>query len=191
MNIGRNLTGIRSDAKNGLYQNLNYQTERVAKKNLIIDTAYCSGGVPVKNLDFTTFEKYANGTRFRTELTEKLIIDRLSEIYIDSISFMNLNTSLIDGQPIYLNFINFPKFSYSNNPYARNKYVISESWSGTSHDKAKAKKMSYLTTVNPMTIEDIEFTLEYENTVFIPSTLDSIFEAGGRAIIELVIISKD
>jgi len=192
MNIGRNLTELRTDATNGLYQNLNYQTERVSKKNLVIDTAYCSSNG--KNGDFEDHTLYDNDNKeFRCELTEKLIIDRLSEVYIDSISFINLNNSIKDGEPIYLNFINFPKFSYSNNPYARNKYVISESWSGGNHDKAKAKKMSYLTTVNPMTIEDIEFTLEYENAVYPPSTLGGIFkkDGSGRAIIELVIVSKD
>ena len=52
--------------------------------------------------------------------------------------------------------------------------------------------MNYLCTLNPMTIEELDITLEYENIV--DKTMDSIFNDGyplGRAIIELVIISKD
>ena len=198
MNIGRNLTELRVDATNGLYQNLNYQTERVSKKNLIIDTAYCSSNG--RNGDFKNHTLYDNENKeFRCELTEKLIIDRLSEVYIDAITFMGLDKTgstqseriVNTYKPIYLDIKQFPLHNYTNNPKAKHKYLITENWDSGS-EKAKTKKMNYLCTLNPMTIEELDITLEYENIV--DKTMDSIFNDGyplGRAIIELVIISKD
>jgi hypothetical protein len=198
MNIGRNLTELRVDATNGLYQNLNYQTERVSKKNLIIDTAYCSSNN--LNGDFKNHTLYDNENKeFRCELTEKLIIDRLSEVYIDAITFMGLDKTgdtqsekiVTTYKPIYLDIKQFPLHNYTNNPKAKHKYLITENWDSGS-EKAKTKKMNYLCTLNPMTIEELDITLEYENIV--DKTMDSIFNDGyplGRAIIELVIISKD
>tara|TARA_B110000503_G_scaffold132867_1_gene209403 strand:- start:415 stop:1011 length:597 start_codon:yes stop_codon:yes gene_type:complete len=198
MNIGRNLTELRVDATNGLYQNLNYQTERVSKKNLIIDTAYCSSNG--ENGDFKNHTLYDNENKeFRCELTEKLIIDRLSEVYIDAITFMGLDKTgetqsekiVTTYKPIYLDIKQFPLHNYTNNPKAKHKYLITENWDSGS-EKAKTKKMNYLCTLNPMTIEELDITLEYENIV--DKTMDSIFNDGyplGRAIIELVIISKD
>jgi hypothetical protein len=198
MNIGRNLTELRSDATNGLYQNLNYQTERITKKNLIIDTAYCSSNG--ENGDFKNHTLYDNDNKeFRCELTEKLIIDRLSEVYIDAITFMGLDKTgntqsekiVNTYKPIYLDIKQFPLHNYTNNPKAKHKYLITENWDSGS-EKAKTKKMNYLCTLNPMTIEELDITLEYENIV--DKTMDSIFNDGyplGRAIIELVIISKD
>ena len=198
MNIGRNLTELRVDATNGLYQNLNYQTERVCKKNLIIDTAYCSSNG--ENGDFKNHTLYDNENKeFRCELTEKLIIDRLSEVYIDAITFMGLDKTgetqsekiVTTYKPIYLDIKQFPLHNYTNNPKAKHKYLITENWDSGS-EKAKTKKMNYLCTLNPMTIEELDITLEYENIV--DKTMDSIFNDGyplGRAIIELVIISKD
>tara|TARA_B110001469_G_C9452966_1_gene228696 strand:- start:54 stop:650 length:597 start_codon:yes stop_codon:yes gene_type:complete len=198
MNIGRNLTELRVDATNGLYQNLNYQTERVSKKNLIIDTAYCSSNG--RNGDFKNHTLYDNENKeFRCELTEKLIIDRLSEVYIDAITFMGLDKTgdtqsekiVTTYKPIYLDIKQFPLHNYTNNPKAKHKYLITENWDSGS-EKAKTKKMNYLCTLNPMTIEELDITLEYENIV--EKTMDSIFNDGyplGRAIIELVIISKD
>mgnify|MGYP003637297836 CR=1 FL=1 len=197
MNIGRNLTELRVDATNGLYQNLNYQTERVSKKNLIIDTAYCSSNGD--NGDFKNHTLYDNENKeFRCELTEKLIIDRLSEVYIDAITFMGLDKTgetqsekiVNTYKPIYLDIKQFPLHNYTNNPKAKHKYLITENWD-TGSEKAKTKKMNYLCTLNPMTIEELDITLEYENIV--NKKMDSIFDApaSGRAIIELVIISKD
>jgi hypothetical protein len=198
MNIGRKLTEIRSDSINGLYQNLNYQTERVSKKNLIIDTAYCSSNG--RNADFLHHTLYDNNYKeFRCELTEKLIIDRLSEVYIDAITFMGLDKTgstqsekiVTTYKPIYLDIKQFPLHNYTNNPKAKHKYLITENWDRGS-EKAKTKKMNYLCTLNPMTIEELDITLEYENIV--DNKMHSIFDEGyplGRAIIELVIISKD
>ena len=203
MNIGRNLNELRTDATNGLYQNLNYQTERLTKKNLIIDTAYCSSNGDngdFKNGDFKNHTLYDNNYKeFRCELTEKLIIDRLSEVYIDAITFMGLDKTgstqsekiVPTYKPIYLDIKQFPLHNYTNNPKAKHKYLITENWD-TGSEKAKTKKMNYLCTLNPMTIEELDITLEYENIV--DKTMDSIFNKGyplGRAIIELVIISKD
>ena len=205
MNIGRNLNELRTDATNGLYQNLNYQTERITKKNLIIDTAFCSSEEN-PNEDFNEFKWHGGAAiNFRTELGEKLIIDKLSEVYIDNISFYNLTADLTESTgtppvtthiyPIYLKINEFHTENYSNVPHMKGSTVLTEEWTnGKVYQSSKSKKMNYLTTINPMTIEGINFSISFYNDKLI---MNSVFSNDvdknptGRAIIELVIVSKD
>ena len=116
-----------------------------------------------------------------------------------SITFMGLDKDTLSTSPIYLDIKQFPLHNYNNNPSAKHKYVISEIWDN-SNIKFKSRKMNYLCTLNPMTIEELEFTLEYEKvsgtSPDIITTMDGIFSPAdpadqeGRAIIELVIESK-
>lgn len=76
MDIGNGLHQIRENANRGLYQNLRYQTERISKKNIIIDT------------NKINISQTSNQTNFRTSLVTPLKIDTNSEVYIDSIYFI-------------------------------------------------------------------------------------------------------
>ena len=206
-NIGKKLEEIRHDSEFGLFQNLGYQTERINKKNLIIDTAFCNCSEdPSKPREVDENGLYeikrqlwgGECITFTTELTEKLIIDKKCEVYIDLISFWGVDLGDVKDaampSPIYLNIKQFPKYSNSNNLLLKDKYIITPNgYDGPSKGgvvkffSTKGKKMNYLTTINPTHLEEIEFTFETESG----QTTKSIFNTNGRAIIELVLVSKD
>ena len=133
MEFSERLSVIRKESNNNLFQNLNYQTERISKKNLILDTAYCySNNLPIdvpndsgidtdkKNTNYyKTWGK--NVTYFNTSLQSTLIIDKKSEVFIESIKLYNITP---DVNPILLNITTFESESYSNNPQINNKYVL-------------------------------------------------------------------
>lgn len=199
-NIGRRLEEIRHDSELGLFQNLGYQTERINKKNLIIDTAFCNCNEDPSKIRTVDKNGFFNGgilfkwgakcITFTTELTEKLIIDKKCEVYIDLISFWDVGLGN-DQSPIYLNIKQFPKYSNSNNLLLKDKYVITPNGydSAGKFFSTKGKKMNYLTTINPTHLEEIEFTFETEDDDGL--TTKGIFNTNGRAIIELVLVSKD
>ena len=207
-NIGKKLEEIRHDSEFGLFQNLGYQTERINKKNLIIDTAFCNCSEdPSKPREVDENGLYeikrqlwgGECITFTTELTEKLIIDKKCEVYIDLISFWGVDLGDVKDaampSPIYLNIKQFPKYSNSNNLLLKDKYIITPNGYGNTGEffSTKGKKMNYLTTINPTHLEEIEFTLETETKPGADGivTTKSIFNTNGRAIIELVLVSKD
>mgnify|MGYP001204439158 FL=1 len=82
MEWGKQMEKHQENAKLSLYQNSNYNFERRERKTLIIDSI---------NNQLTS----SSGT-FTTQLTEPLIIDKLSDVYLESFttfSCSNNNTS--------------------------------------------------------------------------------------------------
>lgn len=198
MNIGRELNQIRENSTLGLFQNLGYQTERLQKKNITLDTDYLQGStrdVPIG--------PSAGQTSFRVSLDNPLRIDKTSEIYIDNVYIFNKgNTELtsLNYIPFAIDFVSFPKVTSSNNSYLDGKtlLVLDDDIGSTKKVVTlKNKKLNYVTTINPMEISDIEFTLErldHDTT-----TPTSVFSNGSetlfsgddlRIIIELVVITQ-
>lgn len=198
MNIGRELNQIRENSNLGLFQNLGYQTERLQKKNITLDTDYLQGStrdVPIG--------PSAGQTSFRVSLDNPLRIDKTSEIYIDNVYIFNKgNTELtsLNYIPFAIDFVSFPKVTSSNNSYLDGKtlLVLDDDIGSTKKVVTlKNKKLNYVTTINPMEISDIEFTLErldHDTT-----TPTSVFSNGSetlfsgddlRIIIELVVITQ-
>ena len=199
MNIGRELNQIRENSNLGLFQNLGYQTERLQKKNITLDTDYLQGStrdVPIG--------PSLGQTSFRVSLDNPLRIDKTSEIYIDNVYIFNKGTTDLTSLnyiPFAIDFISFPKVTSSNNSYLNGKtlLVLDEDIENATKKVVtlKNKKLNYVTTINPMEISDIEFTLErldHDTT-----TPTSLFSNGSgtafdkthiRIIIELVVITQ-
>ncbi len=199
MNIGRELNQIRENSNLGLFQNLGYQTERLQKKNITLDTDYLQGStrdVPIG--------PSLGQTSFRVSLDNPLRIDKTSEIYIDNVYIFNKGTTDLTSLnyiPFAIDFVSFPKVTSSNNSYLNGKtlLVLDEDIENATKKVVtlKNKKLNYVTTINPMEISDIEFTLErldHDTT-----TPTSLFSNGSgtafdkthiRIIIELVVITQ-
>lgn len=222
MNFGEQLDNIKKTSNKSLYQNFDYQTERIEKKNLIIDTAYCFSNNPAwgyspdeklppsayiqdgdkfkDNFDPKNKNYYKTWTDknvyFNTTLINPLIINKRSEIYIDTVFMYNIKD---EAHPILIDFKTFNKTSSSNNPFISDKYVLAREPLSQTNYNFKSKKMNYLTTINPQTINKIEFTIENADETLDESNgnYKGIFKAGepkkfgGRAIIELVIVSLE
>lgn len=200
MNIGRELNQIRENSNLGLFQNLGYQTERLQKKNITLDTDYLQGStrdVPIG--------PSLGQTSFRVSLDNPLRIDKTSEIYIDNVYIFNKGTTdlrSLNYIPFAIDFTSFPKVTSSNNSYLNGKtlLVLDDDIGDSTAKKVvtlKNKKLNYVTTINPMEISDIEFTLErLDHDTTSPT---SVFSNGSgttfdgthlRIIIELVVITQ-
>jgi hypothetical protein len=137
-------------------------------------------------------------------LDNPLRIDKTSEIYIDNVYIFNkgkTDLSSLNYIPFAIDFISFPKVTSSNNSYLNGKtLLVLDDDIGNATSKVvtlKNKKLNYVTTINPMEISDIEFTLErLDHDTTSPT---SLFSNGSgttfdkthiRIIIELVVITQ-
>jgi len=206
MNIGRELNQIRENSNLGLFQNLGYQTERLQKKSITLDTDYLQGSGVEKDSEYDDVVVPVEGQiTFRVSLDNPLRIDKTSEIYIDNVYILNKGGDLtsLDYKPILLGFPSFPEVSSSNNKFIQGKtlLLVDESLAIPANCfTVKNKKLNYVTTINPMEIGDIEFTLEQlshpTSTPPAPPTISttSLFNRTTtehlRIIIELVVITQ-
>jgi len=187
MEWGKQMEKHSENAKLSLYQNSNYNFERRERKTLIIDSV---------NNELSN----ASG-RFTTVLTEPLIIDKLSDVYLESFTTSNcsINTKtkdmcfLLDIEEFNINSNSAFNASKSasgvllsnNGTYSFNRIVIpNESDSSTGTKIHKSKKLNYICSINPTRISSINGKV---------TNLDNgpIFGGGGRFILELVIIARD
>lgn len=188
MEWGKQMEKHSENAKLSLYQNSNYNFERRERKTLIIDSI---------NNQLTN----SSGT-FTTVLTEPLIIDKLSDVYLESFTTNNctINTSpenmcfLLDIDEFNIN--SNSAFNASKNSsgvlnntsgtYSFNRIVIpNEYGSGAAGTHIhKSKKLNYICSINPTRISSINGKV---------TNLDNgpIFAPAGRFILELVIIARD
>ena len=202
MDIGRQLEKIRDNSNKALFQNLKYQTERISKKNIIID---------LQNVVKNEQQKALQST---------LIIDKTSEVYLESIYFIFKNTITkstpvtpppsrflpLFREPIIVNFKMLGDCSSSNNDEIDGNFIIileepiiySDNPINNSDDtkmdyvkvvSVKNKKLNYISTINPMKINDIELSIKSEELKKINEQKNEDEEM--RIIIELIIISKE
>lgn len=132
-----------------MFQNSGYQFERRDKKTLILDIT--DQGTAATN-------PLTNGTEFSVELFEPLIIDKLSDIYLDSVLTHNCNlngTNDNSGFCLKINEFNINSncASISSNQQLFNSILIpnehdsiDKHFSTVTH---KGKKMNYICSANP------------------------------------------
>ena len=187
MEWGKQMEKHSENAKLSLYQNSNYNFERRERKTLIIDSVH-------NNLT-------SGSGIFTTQLTEPLIIDKLSDVYLESFTTNNCtaNTSpenmcfLLDINELNIN--SNSAFNASKNSsgilnntsgtYSFNRIVIpNETTTGTGTSIHKSKKLNYICSINPNRISSINGKVT--NLDNEPIILDT-----GRFILELVIIARD
>lgn len=187
MEWGKQMEKHSENAKLSLYQNSNYNFERRERKTLIIDS--------VNN------ELINASGKFTTELTEPLIIDKLSDVYLESFTTNKCTDNTTSQNMCFL--LNIEEFNINSNSafnasrnssgilnntsgtYSFNRIVIPNENTGinTTHIH-KSKKLNYICSINPTRISSINGKV---------TNLDNgpIFAIGGRFILELVIIARD
>mgnify|MGYP001187222279 CR=1 FL=1 len=132
-----------------MFQNSGYQFERRYKKTLILDITD-QGTVATNPL--------TNGTQFSVDLFEPLIIDKLSDIYLDSVLTHNCNlngTNDNSGFCLKINEFNINSncASTSSNQHLYNSiFIPNENNDVDNHFSTvthKGKKMNYVCSINP------------------------------------------
>ena len=191
MEWGKQMEKHQENAKLSLYQNTNYTFERRERKTLIIDSI---------NNDLSSDLSSDNGT-FTTKLTEPLIIDKLSDVYLESFTTFACQTNASSKNMCFLldidefNINSNSAFNASKNSsgilnntsgtYSFNRIVIpNENVSGSGTNIHKSKKLNYICSINPTRISSINGKV---------TNLDNgiIFSGNNRFILELVIIARD
>ena len=182
MDWGQQLTKHQHNARDAMYQNTNYNFERTNRKTVVINT--------------TTFTGNASNV-WSTKLYEPLIIDKLSDVFLESfityncssssskstsafilgINEFNINTNTSSDIDIDGNFIN-PQFF-------NNILIPNESSKSTGTSIHKAKKLNYICSINPTKLSTLSGTITNINGKSIWNGSDK------RLIIELVIVARD
>jgi hypothetical protein len=189
MEWGEQIEKHSKNAKLSLYQNSNYTFERKERKTLIIDSV---------NNDLTSDQGI-----FTTELTEPLIIDKLSDVYLESFTTNNCSNNTASENMCFLldieqfNINSNSAFNASRNSsgniisttgtYSFNHIVIPNECNSSKSIGTfihKSKKLNYICSINPTRISNINGKI---------TNLDNkpIITDGGRFILELVIVARD
>jgi hypothetical protein len=181
MEWGKQMEKHQENAKLSLYQNTNYTFERKERKTLIIDVDDATeSGTPC-----------ATPSNFSVTLHEPLIIDKLSDIYLDNFTTFNANKADSSAETAFiLEIQEFNIKTNSNNSNMFNKIFIPNEIhkdktnvdSGISH---KAKKLNYICSINPTKLNNINGIITGADGEA------SMFAAGGRFIAEFVIVARD
>ena len=144
------------NARDMMYQNPGYQFERRDKKTLILDIAD----------DGSSFNPLSKAEDFSADLFEPLIIDKLSDIYLDS--FMTHNSQICHSGDkmafsLGINEFNINSNSASNSSTARqhtyNKIIIPNDHASIDNVHScvvhKGKKLNYVCSINPCRLSKI------------------------------------
>jgi len=188
MEWGKQMEKHQENAKLSLYQNTNYSFERRERKTLILD---------VDGFDFSSVKDW------NVILMEPLIIDKLSDIYLDSFITFSCNTanaSNSGADSCFLLGIN--EFNINNNTGSkptgdpsnptnqeifRKLLIPNENSAGGANTTAihKGKKMNYICSINPTKLRNLsgKITNLIGETAFQDGT--------SRFIAEFVVVARD
>jgi hypothetical protein len=153
MDFGQQRLQQQEAARQMMYQNQGYQFERRDKKTLIVDVA-----------DSGTDNPLSTATEFSVDLFEPLIIDKLSDVYLDN--FTTYNSLLCDKNDRSTFSLSINEFNVNSNVASSgggqnmfNKVLIpnehnnvDNAYSAVIH---KGKKMNYVCSINPGRLSNI------------------------------------
>lgn len=205
MEYGQMMNQAKENAKLAFYQNPSYQLERREKKTVILDVS-SPGGVGISS---------AMPTEFNVKLLEPLIVDRLSDVYLDSFitTNANANTTVKNiGFTLKINEFNINSNVASNQDktpggsgYDSRKFnsifIPNAASAGTGTVSHKAKKFNYVSSINPCTISSLSGEILDAGTIVDgePPTYASPFPVSevvdadnvARFIAEFMIVARD
>ncbi len=158
---------------NQTYQNTSYNNEREKTKSLVLD---------INILD---------GTSFTASLIEPFIIDKLSDVYLDSFT---THDALINSSSSNMGFLlgidQFNIQTNTNNQNTFNKiFIPNTDSSGTNKTVVnKGKKLNYICQINPCTLSNISGTIT--NCPASGSVASLFHSSNGRFVAEFIFTSR-
>ena len=178
MEWGKQMEKHQENAKLSLYQNTNYSFERRERQTLIID-----------HIIGTTISKIT------LPLYEPLIIDRLSDIYLDSFTTWNAFAGTSARVLFVLSIDEFNLNSNSNKystgttptPSFRKIIIPNEAADIEKVVVHKGKKMNYICSINPTKLNQL--TIQLTDLSSPPATMFN--DTNGRIFVEFIIVARD
>jgi hypothetical protein len=145
-----------------IYQNTGSGTERIDKKIITVDSGTKDGGAN----DLSSTSVTNNGTnywyKFRVDLQDNVKIDKLCDVYLRNITVIGI-TSNDTCNYLVIDVDEFNIRNYSNNPYMRNKIIISNTnivnLATSVLNINYSMEQNYITTINPSKLTDLSFTI--------------------------------
>tara|TARA_Y100000389_G_scaffold204472_1_gene257234 strand:- start:2001 stop:2615 length:615 start_codon:yes stop_codon:yes gene_type:complete len=204
MEYGQMMNQAKENAKLAFYQNPSYQLERREKKTVILDVSH-----PLTDPTSTM------PTEFNVKLLEPLIVDRLSDVYLDSFITTNAIANTTDleniGFTLKINEFNInsnvasnqdktPTGGYDSRKFNSIFIPNADSTSTTVGDGVKAsvshkaKKFNYIASINPCTISSLSGEILDAGSIVDegPPIYASPFNSGKtRFIAEFMIVARD
>ena len=174
MEYGQQMRDAQENAKLAFYQNPGYQLERRERKTMILDVTI------------------SDGTSFSVTLHEPLLIDRHSDIFLDSFTTFNAldnKQSSSNHMSFLMGIDEFNIQSNSNNSNSFNRIIIPNNETATDDNTVtthKTKKFNYVCSINPGKLSQINGTIT--NLADTPATS---FAGSGRFIAEFMIVARD
>ena len=160
------------DETTELYQNTGYSFDRIQRRTLVLD------------------KTIGTGLTFDVLLQEPLIIDKLSDIYLDNFTTFDAlaNTTATHNIAFLIGIAQLNIKTATNNAIFKDKISIpNEESTGSSKMKVhKGKKYNFICTINPTVLTKLSGTITN-----IHPTPATNFGGSGRFILELLIISRD
>ena len=174
MEYGQQMRDAQENAKLAFYQNPGYQLERRERKTMILDVTI------------------GTGTSFSVTLHEPLLIDRHSDIFLDSFTTFNAldnKQSSSNHMSFLMGIDEFNIQSNSNNSNSFNRIIIPNNETTATDNTVtthKTKKFNYVCSINPGKLSQINGTIT--NLADTPVTS---FASNGRFIAEFMIVARD
>ena len=176
MDYGKMMEQAKENAKLAFYQNPGYQLERRERKSFIIKDEPGETGV------------------FNLDLHEPLVIDRLSDIFLENFTTFHSTTNKPGAtaacSAYVLKFNEFNHRGNSTDSNTFNKLIIPNENTGAAAPNTrkihKGKKLNYVASINPSTLSKISGTVTDLDGV--PTTM---FAANDMFLAEFVIIARD
>lgn len=174
MEWGQQLKKHQENARDAMYHNTNYSFERNKRKSLIIKMEPGDGVVSET-----------------VKLIEPLIIDKLSDVYLDSFTTHYVKTADDKGEiGFILDIDDFNIKTSTNDPNLFNKIFIPNEQITSSDPQIgrvhKGKKLNYICSINPCKLSQLTYTLTLtDGTATIAADTDFV------AYAEFIIIARD
>tara|TARA_B100000900_G_scaffold408786_1_gene423621 strand:- start:2826 stop:3383 length:558 start_codon:yes stop_codon:yes gene_type:complete len=184
MNQGELTKELRENAVLNLYQNGGYQTERVQRKSMILDIQQTSSGDDITN--------------FTINLQEPLIIDKLSDMYLESLTTVNCQQGAKASTGRIGFILKFDQFNINTaagstvdsegSKIFNSVFIPNNSKKGEQENSVvlhQENQLNYICDVNPTKLFTISGSItDFDGGVIINSGED------GRIVIKLVFISR-
>tara|TARA_B100000427_G_scaffold263129_1_gene227932 strand:- start:30 stop:566 length:537 start_codon:yes stop_codon:yes gene_type:complete len=178
MDYGKMMEQAKENAKLAFYQNPGYQLERRERKSFIIKDEPGETGV------------------FNLDLHEPLVIDRLSDIFLENFTTFHSTTNKPGAtaacSAYVLKFNEFNHQGNSTDPHSFNTLIIPNEYTvaPTAADKRKihkGKKLNYVASINPTTLTKISGTITDLDGV----TTTMFHSSSDMFLAEFVIVARD